>query len=96
MTRSELIQKLLGEVSMIKLSLRANDPLVPIIEPHRYEEYDFLESLLLAEQKRDKGCDMCLFDDGTKVTHLVLAETCEGDANYCPRCGRDLTEGESV
>ena len=37
-------------------------------------------------------CELCSISDGTPAKHLILAETCNGEAKYCPECGRPLTE----
>lgn len=36
-------------------------------------------------------CELCSMPDGTPAKHLILAETCNGEAKYCPECGRPLT-----
>ena len=37
-------------------------------------------------------CELCSMPDGTPAKHLILAETCNGEAKFCPECGRPLTE----
>lgn len=37
-------------------------------------------------------CELCSLTDGKPASRLILAETCNGEAKYCPRCGRPLTE----
>lgn len=39
-----------------------------------------------------KPCELCSLPDGTPAKHLILAETCNGKASFCPKCGRPLTE----
>ena len=39
-----------------------------------------------------KGCDLCTLPDGSKAKMLVLAETCDGAAPFCPLCGRPITD----
>jgi hypothetical protein len=110
MTRSELLKKLLSDVSMIKLGLQAYDPIVPLIEPQRYEEYDLLESILLAEQKRAAGCAYCngnmldgyalenMYGESQRIINLAMKNHRSGDQlpiSFCPNCGRSLTDGES-
>lgn len=38
-----------------------------------------------------KPCELCSIADGTPAKHLILSETCNGEAKYCPECGRPLT-----
>ena len=37
-------------------------------------------------------CELCSLTDGKPASRLILAETCNGEAKYCPWCGRPLTE----
>ena len=37
-------------------------------------------------------CELCSLTDGKPASRLILAETCNGEAKYCPSCGRPLTE----
>ena len=45
--------------------------------------------LLLAEQKRSDGCDKC---NDPKILEIQI----ETGFNFCPHCGRSLTDGESA
>lgn len=43
-------------------------------------------------RKALEPCELCSISDGTPAKHLILAETCNGEAKFCPECGRPLTE----
>lgn len=36
-------------------------------------------------------CWMCSISSGEPAKHLILPETCNGEAKYCPECGRPIT-----
>lgn len=67
----------------------------------------FALELFLAEQKREAGCDYCngvivarnssfgIYQSTDKTWHISTDESDE-DLYYCPKCGKRLTEGESV
>lgn len=38
-----------------------------------------------------KPCWLCSISSGEPAKHLILPETCNGEAKYCPECGRPLT-----
>lgn len=66
----------------------------------------FVLSVLLTEQKRAKGCKYCRMEDGyawgdwDMITdggkYYINVEGVWMEIFFCPNCGRDLTEGESV
>lgn len=39
-----------------------------------------------------KPCWLCSISSGEPAKHLILPETCNNEAKYCPECGRPLTE----
>lgn len=70
---------------------------------------DTVRSILLAEQKRAAGCPVCRGETGIGGGMRIIDRTIECDSpdsyyrnstsdeiHFCPNCGRDLTEGESV
>lgn len=38
-----------------------------------------------------KPCWLCSISSGEPAKHLILPETCNNEAKYCPECGRPLT-----
>lgn len=44
------------------------------------------------DRSKWEECDLCSLPDGKTASRLILAETCNGEAKYCPSCGRPLTE----
>ena len=71
----------------------------------------FVLDILLAEQKRSEGCLYCNGDmvDGYALENMqgkypkivglsIKNNRCDDQLpiSFCPNCGRDLTEGESV
>lgn len=44
------------------------------------------------DRSKWEKCELCSLTDGKPASRLILAETCNGEAKYCPRCGRPLTE----
>jgi hypothetical protein len=67
--------------------------------------------LLLAEQKRAAGCAYCngnmldgyalenMYGESQRIINIAMKNQRSGDQlpiSFCPNCGRDLTEGESV
>lgn len=38
-----------------------------------------------------KPCWLCSISSGEPAKHLILPETCNGEAKYCPECGRPIT-----
>lgn len=53
-----------------------------------------VEVALAALQEREewKPCWLCSISSGEPAKHLILPETCNNEAKYCPECGRPLTE----
>jgi len=67
--------------------------------------------ILLAEQKRSEGCLYCngnmldgyalenMYGESQRIINLAMNNHRSGDQlpiSFCPNCGRDLTDGESV
>lgn len=48
---------------------------------------DVVRTILLAEQKRVDGCDKCNDD---RIREIQI----DSGFEFCPHCGRDLTEGD--
>lgn len=44
------------------------------------------------DRSKWEACELCSLPDGKSASRLILAETCNGEAKYCPSCGRPLTE----
>ena len=44
------------------------------------------------DRSKWEPCELCSLPDGKSSSRLILAETCNGEAKYCPSCGRSLTE----
>ncbi len=44
------------------------------------------------DRSKWEECELCSLPDGKTASRLILAETCNGEAKYCPSCGRPLTE----
>ena len=44
------------------------------------------------DRSKWESCELCSLPDGKSASRLILAETCNGEAKYCPSCGRPLTE----
>ena len=44
------------------------------------------------DRSKWEKCELCSLPDGKPASQLILAETCNGEAKYCPHCGRPLTE----
>lgn len=38
-----------------------------------------------------KPCWLCSISSGEPAKHLILPETCNNEAKYCPECGRPIT-----
>lgn len=53
---------------------------------------DCIRALVNEKLLQSAGCSVCTMPDGTLARHLVLAETCGGDAPHCPECGREISE----
>lgn len=51
---------------------------------------DCIRALVNEKLEANVGCALCTMPDGNFVKHLVLAETCDGDAVFCPQCGRKI------
>lgn len=91
LTRSESLQ--------IEIARRKDDP-----------AEKFILDILLAEQKRSEGCAFCNSDAFNRVGvsnepwDKPRVYLCGGNGktpeserfDYCPKCGKRLTEGESV
>ena len=78
--RNKMIKKLISEIGMIKAILRASDPLVPVVEPQRYEEYELIESILAAELSRQENapltCAGCKREESKKEYMHVICMQC--------------------
>ena len=57
---------------------------------------DCIRTLVNEKLLQSAGCPVCTMPDGTLVRHLVLSETCGGDAPHCPGCGRWVSERQST
>lgn len=44
------------------------------------------------DRSKWEACELCSLPDGKSASRLIIAETCNGEAKYCPRCGRPLTK----
>ena len=106
MTRSELLEKSIRSTTEKLIDVRR--------ETWNYaqedvEKYELIQSILLAEQKRGEGCDVCRGETGIGGGMRIVDRMIECDSpdswyrnstsdeiHFCPNCGRDLTEGESV
>lgn len=54
---------------------------------------DFYSYPLARIDKDDrKPCNLCSLPNGQPARHLILSETCNGEANFCPECGRPITK----
>lgn len=101
MTRSEKLEVAISNARIAIFCQQPSDRDFPAIQ----EVMQFTLDILLTEQKRNEGCAFCrskenehgffidgnmlLYEDGKLGTEGIIITT-------CPRCGRDLTEGESA
>lgn len=44
------------------------------------------------DRSKWEPCKLCSLPDGRSAYRLILAETCGGEARFCPECGRPLTD----
>jgi len=104
MTRSELVEKGI-ELFNHAVATTKDESTIYFGNEEMREMNQFGLNLFLAEQKRSDGCAFCTkhseehsfsIDGEFLVDHSDYGDNSSLRVYYCPLCGRDLTEGESV
>ena len=101
MKRSELLETAIEtEQAVLDYFRNANDKEICDINQLTLD-------ILLAEQKREEGCDYCnqviparnssfgIYQSGYDRAWHISTDESDEDLYFCPKCGRRLTDGES-
>ena len=51
-----------------------------------------LKPIVHIDRSKWEPCKLCALPTGSAASQLILAETCGGEARFCPECGRPLTD----